>query len=218
MRRLAISPLPSAVLALALAPGALAKGPHATVEPGPTGLAPGEPWVTTLTLFEYGRRAAAAASPTVVLRSRGGRFSVSPQRVGAYVPGDPNVLVEARYRLRVVFPRPGRWSYTLLDGTPASRRFRFPATTVGGETKRSRTGYVAFPQGSAGEAQGGGGPLESIPDPAADGAGGALPPKVYESSADVSDGGGDEFLLPTGGLALAGLGTLTVLRRRRRTV
>jgi MYXO-CTERM domain-containing protein len=215
MKRIVVAPFLAAVLALA--PVAVAKGPHATVDSGPAGLELGEPWVTTLTLFEYGRRAAMTARPTVVLRNRERRFSVVPKRLETSVSKHPNVFVEARYRLRVVFPRAGRWSYTVLDGTPANRRFRFPVATVGGNAERSTTGYVAFPQGSEAEAQGGGGPLDGGPRPVADAGGGALPPKVYEPPADVSDDNGAALLIPAGGLALAGLATLGLVRRRRRS-
>jgi MYXO-CTERM domain-containing protein len=205
-----------AAAALGLAPSAVAKGPHAIVSSGPAGIEPGRPWVTTLMLFEYGRRAAATARPTVVLRSGDERFTVRPRRLGAHIPRQANVVAEVRYRLRVVFPRAGRWSYTVLDGTPANRRFRFPGATIGGKAERVTTGYAAFPVGSRAANQGAGGPLIGGPGAGPDGGGEPLPPEVVLPPAEDSEGGGASWWIPAAGLTLAGVGTLTVLRRRRR--
>jgi hypothetical protein len=208
--------LASFLAALALAPSALAKGPHATVDPGPAGLRPGEPWVATLTLVEFRGREIAAARPLVILRSGSGRLALRPRRIGARVPADRDVPTEARYRLRVVFPRAGRWSYTVLDGTPERRRFRFPAATIGRGVPRDTTAFVAFPQGSPEAAQGAGGPI--IGEPAGRGGpGGSLRPEVVFPAAGEGDGdGGFPLWIPAAGLALAGAGTLTLVRRRLR--
>ena len=199
---------------LALAPSAAAKGPHALVASGPGGIEPGEPWVTTLTLVEFGGREASAARPVVILRSGSDRFAVRPTRMGAHVPGRSDVLAEARYRLRVVFPRAGRWSYTVLDGTRKQRRFHFPAATIGGNVKRVTTGFVAFPEGSPEEAQGAGGAILGDAAPAAGGRGDSLPPEVVSPATGGSDGGGLPLWIPAVGLALASAGTLTLMRRR----
>jgi hypothetical protein len=203
--------------ALALAPSAIAKGPHATVDSGPTGLRPGDPWVTTLTLLEFGGREIAAARPLVVLRSGSERFAVRPRLIGAPVPRQGDVLTEARYRLRLVFPRAGRWSYTVLDGTPERRRFRFPAATIGRGARRDTTGFVAFAQGSPEAKQGAGGPI--LGDPAgSSGPGDSLQPEVVmvASGRDDGDGGGFPLWIPAAGLALAGAGAFSVVRRRLR--
>ena len=199
---------------MALAPSAAAKGPHATVASGPGGIEPGEPWVTTLTLVEFGGREVAAARPVVILRSGSDRFAVRPTRLGAHVPGRSDVLAEARYRLRVVFPRAGRWSYTVLDGTRKQRRFHFPAATIGGNVKRVTTGFVAFPEGSPEEAQGAGGAILGDAAPAAGGRGDSLPPEVVSPATGGGDGGGLPLWIPAAGLALASAGTLTLMRRR----
>jgi hypothetical protein len=212
MRRIVIAPLLATILALA--PAAAAKGPHATVSSGPTGIDPGKPWVTTLTLVEFGGRELAAARPTVILRSGTARFSVRPRLVGATVPSGSDVLGEARYRLRVVFPRAGRWSYTVVDGTRANRHFRFPMATIGGNADRLTTGYVAFPVGSAAHSQGGGGPIMDPPDPAASEPEGALPPEVVLPPDDEPDGDGFPLWIPAAGLTLAGLGIAVRARRR----
>jgi hypothetical protein len=201
---------------LALAPSAAAKGPHAIVASGPGGIETGEPWVTTLTLLEFGAREVAAARPMVILRSGSDRFAVRPKRLGAYIPRQRDVLAEARYRVRVVFPRAGRWSYTVLDGTPEQRRFKFPAATVGGNAERVTTGFVAFPEGSPEAAQGAGGAILGDAVPATGGGGEPLPPEVVQIAADGGDRGGLPLWIPAAGLALAGVGTLTVMRRRHR--
>jgi hypothetical protein len=205
MTRIVFASLLAAVVTLA--PAAVAKGPHAVVSSGPEGIDPGKPWVTMLELVEYGPREAASARPTVVLRSGSDRFAVRPRR---------RVGPEARYRLRVVFPRAGRWSYTVFDGTPANRRFRFPTARIGATADRVRRGFVAFPQGSPAEAQGAGGPVLGDPRPAAPEPDGALPPEVVLPPADDADRGGLALWIPLAGLAIAGLGTVTALRRRRR--
>ena len=172
---------------------------------------------TTLTLIEFGGAEVAAARPVVILRSGSDRFAVRPRRLDAHVPSQPDVLAEARYRLRVVFPRAGRWSYTVLDGTPKQRRFRFPAVTVGADARRVTNGFVAFPEGSAEAAQGAGGEIigDSVVAPP-DGRGDSLPPEVVLAAADGGAGGGGVPLwIPAAGLALAGAGTVTVMRRRR---
>lgn len=187
---------------LALAPSAVAKGPHASVSSGPAGIEPGEPWVTKLTFVKFGARDVVAARPTVILRSGSQRFAVYPTPLGSHVAKQPDVLAEARYRLRVVFPRAGRWSVTVLDGTRADRRFRFPAAAIGGGAERVSTDLAAFPQGSPAEA-----PTEL---------GDALAPERVLPQDDVPDGGRSGLWIPAAGLTLAGVGALTVLRRRRR--
>lgn len=201
--------------ALALAPAAVAKGPHASVASGPEGIAPGEPWVTELTFVEYLSRDAKAARPVVVLRSGATRFAVRPRRISVYAPGEPEMLAEARYRLRVVFPRAGRWTYTVHDGTRANKRFRFPPAQIGGGAARVETGYVEFPVGSRAHREGGGGMIVSEADEPGGGHDGVLPPEVMLPPEDDEDGGGVAIWIPLAGLTLAGVGTVTVLRRRR---
>jgi hypothetical protein len=183
-----------AVATLGLAPAAAAKGPHAIVDPGPAGLAPGERWVATLTLNELRAR----AHPRLVLRSATDRFTVRPRRMGAN-----------RYQLSAVFPSAGRWSYAVLA---AGRRFEFPAAAIGAG-ERDAMAYVAFPKGSPAERQGAGGPYMDEGAPPA--GGDPLPPEVVMPAAADDDGGGLAWWIPAAGLALAGAGTVTVVRRRR---
>jgi hypothetical protein len=207
MRRTAIA---AVLTCLATAPAAVAKGPHAAIDPGPEGLRPGQPWVATITLVEL--RGVPPAAPVLLLRSGDRRFAARPVQIGAYDPPDTAAMAEARYRIRTVFPSAGRWTYTLVD---RKRRYRFPAATIGNGAERVRTGYVAFPEGS--HAEGAGGPIGDLPEippggdaPARDG--GALPPVVVEPPDD--DGGGIAAWLPAAGLALAGAAAIGWRRRR----
>ena len=187
-----------ALAALALAPSAAAKGPHAIVDPGPAGIEPGEQWVATLSLNEFSAPALARAQPLVVLRSGRDRLVVRPVRTQ---PGS--------YRLSAVFPRAGRWAYTVIAG---ARRFEFPAAVIG-SGERDTMAYVAFPEGSAAERQGAGGPYIEDAPPAG---GEPLPPEVVMPSPRGDDGGGGfAWWIPAAGLALAGAGALSAVRHRR---
>jgi hypothetical protein len=209
MKRTALA---AALASLALAPAAAAKGPHAAVESGPEGLRPGQPWVTTISFVEFRARDAAAAHPVVALRSRRGRFTARPRLIDVHAPPDGAGFAEARYRLRMSFPRAGRWTYTVFDGTRANRRFRFPAATIGRGAERVRTGYVAFAEGSRAQRQGGGGPIVTdVPENPP--GGGALPPEVVLPPKE-EDGGGLALWIPAAGLALAGAAALGWRRRR----
>jgi MYXO-CTERM domain-containing protein len=131
-------------------------------------------------------------------------------QISEYDPPDPNVFAEARYRIRVSFPHAGRWTYTVVAGR---RSFRFPAATIGAGAPRIRTGYVAFPEGSRAERQGGGGAIVGDPEPASgEPGGGALPPQVIEPPDE--DGGGLTPWVPAAGLALAGAAAIGWRRRR----
>ena len=74
---------PMLLALLALAPAAAAKGPHATVATGPTGIEPGRPWITTVTLFEQPPRALAATRVRVALRSGDRRITATPAGLAA---------------------------------------------------------------------------------------------------------------------------------------
>jgi hypothetical protein len=185
---------------LALAPSAAAKGPHAIVEPGPGGIAPGERWLTTLTLVELHGRQLAGTRPRMVLRS-------GSERVVVRSSGE-----QGRYELSAVFPRVGRWQYAVVHG---KRRFEFPAVVIRRGRERDATAFVAFPTGSPEERQGAGGPIYGDTGPAAGGE--SLPPAVFMPASRGGEGGdgGRPWWIPAAGLALVGAGTLTVLRLRR---
>ncbi|MGH3992697.1 MAG: hypothetical protein ACRDSN_09585, partial [Pseudonocardiaceae bacterium] len=63
---------------LALAPAAVAKGPHAVLSPGTKPIEPGRAWVATVTFVEFGPGPARSARPTVVARNRGGERLSAP--------------------------------------------------------------------------------------------------------------------------------------------
>jgi MYXO-CTERM domain-containing protein len=199
-RAIAVSAL---VALLALAPSAAAKGPHAIVEPGPGGIEPGERWITTLTLVELRSSELAGARPRMVLRSGSDRLVVRPS--------PEQVLGKGRYELSVVFPRAGRWSYTVID---RRRRFQFAAAVIRRGAERDTTAYVAFPKGSRAEREGAGGPIFGDTGPAAGGE--SLPPEVVVLATEDTGGGGVPLWIPAAGLALVGAGTITAVRRRRR--
>jgi hypothetical protein len=197
----------AALVLLALPAAAAAKGPHASIDPGPAGLRPGERWTATLTLVEL--RDPPATPPTVLFRSGSRRFAVRPAPIDSYDPPDMAAMAEARYRVRAAFPSAGRWSYTVVD---AERRFRFPAVTIGNGAARVRTGYVAFAVGSRAEREGGGGAImEDMPT--APPGGDALPPEVVLPPEEDEDGGVAPWL-PAAGLALAGAAAVGWRRRR----
>jgi hypothetical protein len=132
-----LMPAPEEMAALALAPAASAKGPHAVLSSGDGPVEAGRAWHVMVELVEFGQR-----RPQPVLEASTGehRIAVRGSRGGA------------KHAFRVVFPAEGRWRLTLADG---KRRFVFPAVSVGSsDVPRD---YVAFPKGSMAERQGSGG-------------------------------------------------------------
>jgi MYXO-CTERM domain-containing protein len=191
---------------LVAAPTAAAKGPHAVLSPGTEPIEPGRAWVGSVTFFEFGSGHARSARPIVVARSAGERVSAPLRRAGASQFG-------REYRVRLAFPRAGRWSITVVDGTRAARRFVFPALQVGGPAARPTSDFVAFPKGSRAERAGAGGPYAAPTGPTGGGRALSLPPKVI-SFAEPNPDSGTPFWIPAAGLALAGLGLIAVRRRR----
>jgi MYXO-CTERM domain-containing protein len=191
---------------LALAPAAAAKGPHAILAPGTDPIEPGQAWAASVTFVEFGSGHARGARPAVVARSGDARVSAPLRRAGAGQFGQ-------EYRLRLVFPRAGRWRITVLEGTPADRRFVFPALQVGGPNARPTSDFVAFPKGSRAEREGAGGTYGAPPEPVGSGRTTPLPPKVI-SFAEPDSGDGSSLWIPAAGLALVGLGLIAVRRRR----
>jgi MYXO-CTERM domain-containing protein len=191
---------------LALAPAAAAKGPHAVLSPGTEPIEPGRAWVGSVTFVEFGPGHARRARPAVVARSGDARVSAPLRRAGAGQFGQ-------EYRVRLVFPRAGRWRITVADGTSAERRFVFPALQVGGPNARPTSDFVAFPEGSRAEREGAGGTYGAPPEPAGSGRASPLPPKVISFTEPDRDGG-TSLWIPAAGLALAGLGLIVVRRRR----
>jgi MYXO-CTERM domain-containing protein len=191
---------------LAAAPTAAAKGPHAVLSPGTEPIEPGRAWIATVTFVEYGSGDARIPRPAVVARNSGTQVSAPLRSAGAGQFG-------REYRLRLVFPRAGRWRIAVVDGTRADRRFVFPALQVGGPDARPTSDFVAFPKGSRAEREGAGGTYFSEPEPAGSGRGTPLPPEVI-SFAEPNRDTGAPFWIPAAGIALAGLGLIAVRRRR----
>lgn len=116
--------LTGALLAAAVAPAVAWGGGYATagVSPPPPETAAGVPWNAELTILQHGRTPLAGVKPSVIIRPAGG----GPARTFAAKPtAKPGVYVA-----RVVFPKAGRWKYTIDDGFSA--RHDFAAVTIGG--------------------------------------------------------------------------------------
>jgi MYXO-CTERM domain-containing protein len=192
---------------LCLAPAAAAKGPHALLSPGTEPIEPGRPWVGSVTFVEFGPGHALRARPAMVARSGGTRIWAPLRSAGAGRFG-------SEYRLRLVFPRSGRWRITVSDGTRADRRFVFPALQVGGANARPTSDYVAFPKGSQAERAGAGGTYGAPSEPAGSGRDTPLPPKVISIAESPHSDTGLALWIAAGGLALAGMGLIAVRRRR----
>lgn len=162
------------LLALALlAPSAALGGGWATTALSST--PDGPRWTVDLTILQHGRTPASGLSPSIVIRSQSGedrRFEAVPTRKTGV------------YRARVVFPRTGRWAYTVYNGFD-NRPQRFPAVTIGGRAAVS---------GPAGD----GGGLPAVRGPAVD-RGGGLPALSY-----ALGGAGLALLLGSGAGALRG--------------
>jgi MYXO-CTERM domain-containing protein len=193
---------------LVVAPTAAAKGPHAILSPGTDPVLPGRAWVGSVTFVEFGTGHARRARPALVARKGDARVSAPLGSAGAGQFGQ-------EYRVRLMFPRAGRWRITVIAGTRADRRFVFPPLQVGGPNARPTSDFVAFPKGSRAERAGAGGTYGAPSEPAGSGRGTPLPPQVISVEEPDPDTG-TPFWIPAAGLALVGLGLIAVRRRRER--
>jgi hypothetical protein len=185
--------------ALACAPAAAAKGPHAILTTPPETVEPGKPWQFTVELNEFRR----PPVPAMIGR-RGGRT------VGAEVEKTPASMDGAAgFRFTMVFPRAGSWKLRLFAG---KRRFAFPAVQVGGPVEAQE--YVAFPIGSGME--GTGGDFSPNQVPGGESADETVLPARVEASVGSGGSGIGGWLLPLLGVALAGAGVAAVTRRGSR--
>ena len=105
MKRLVLLTLLTATLAVA---GTALAGGWATVQLSstPTGTKAGRPWVVRLTVLQHGRTPLVGVRPTITVRN-GARRAVFK----AVPTGKPGV-----YRSRVIFSKPGKWTYAIWDG------------------------------------------------------------------------------------------------------
>ena len=180
---------------VSLSAAALAKGPHASLSLPGEAPQPGERWIATLRLVEFGP--GEAPPPVVVARRADERVSFLVQPLSRYAPPHPDVLTEMRYQLRGVFPSAGRWVITATSADPGTEPFRFEVQ-VGGLAATPVMHLLALPGAAAAR-------------------GTPLPPKVFEPPAA---GAGNEDPLRAwiaAAAALAVAGAAALLRRRRRT-
>jgi hypothetical protein len=189
-------------LGLALAPAAVAKGPHAILTSGPEAVKAGTPWEATVELNEF----RAAPTPLLIAIRADGHVDAKLRKAPAGMPG------ALGFKATMVFPTEGRWKLMLIAG---ERRFRFPALDVG--SGAAPQDYVSFPVGSAAARDGAGG-VYMEPEPVdTGGADGVLPPEVLNIAEDAEPAGDDGFamwwLFPAMGVVLAGAGV--ALRSRR---
>ena len=105
MKRLLLPALLVATLAVA---GSAWAGGWATVQLSstPKGTKAGKPWVVTLTVLQHGRTPLVGVKPTITISSGTKRTTFK-----AVPAGKPGV-----YRSRVVFSKPGTWTYAIWDG------------------------------------------------------------------------------------------------------
>ena len=121
MRRLLLIPL-ALLLALAAAPAALAGGwATAGLSSTPDGVGPGEPRTVEITVLQHGRTPLAGLTPEVWISSGG-----DTKKFAAKPTGERGV-----YRAEVVFPKAGRWTYTVLDGFNNEFPHTYPAVEIG---------------------------------------------------------------------------------------
>jgi hypothetical protein len=129
---------------LALAPAARAGG-FATVglDSTPQGAAAGEVWSVKLTIMAHGRTPLSGLDPRVRITSGATERSFAARPAGR----------AGVYRADVVFPRAGRWSYTVDDGY-VDQRHAFPPVTIRAAAASSATGVRTAGLGDGGPVMG----------------------------------------------------------------
>ena len=105
MKKLLLPALLVATLAVAGAAWAGGRG-AGPLSSTPKGTKAGKPWVVTLTVLQHGRTPLVGVKPTITIRSGTKRTTFK-----AVPAGKPGV-----YRSRVVFSKPGTWTYAIWDG------------------------------------------------------------------------------------------------------
>ena len=103
---------------LALAPAAVAKGPHAVLTSGPDAVVPGVPWVATVELNEFRD----TPRPLLIgIHQPSGHVDAEVRKAAASVDG------ALAFKTTMVFPTAGRWRLMLIAGR---HRFNLPSLTV----------------------------------------------------------------------------------------
>jgi hypothetical protein len=187
---------------LALAPAAVAKGPHAILTTGPEGIEVGRPWESTIELNEL----RGTPRPSFVAIRRDGHVDAELRPVPASMRG------ALGFKATMIFPAEGRWRLMVIAGR---RRFKFPAVHVG--NGRAPQDYVSFAVGSY-AARMDAGDVYMEPERVDTTGTGALPPEVFNMAGEASPAPGDDiavwWLLPVVGVMLAGAGLATLRGRR----
>ena len=135
--------------ALAL-PGVAFAGGFATVGLSslPDGTAPGRPWHVTLTILQHGRTPLSDLKPQITIRS--GDVTRTFAALAAARAGT--------YRADVVFPKAGRWRYSIADGFSLTHTFASvaigssSAITVAGAESGASVPTMTSPSPAAGVA------------------------------------------------------------------
>jgi hypothetical protein len=123
--RRSLLPLLLAIAIPFAAPAVAGAGGFATagLSSTPDDVAAGKPWNVDITVLQHGRTPAEGLSPRVqISSSSGGGF----QEFAAKPTDKPGV-----YRATVVFPKPGRWDYVVLDGFNDQMPHTFPEVRIG---------------------------------------------------------------------------------------
>lgn len=187
-----------ALVALLLPAAALAKGTNVRISSAPNGTDAGETWTTNVIVTMPGNGRFGGASPKMIIHKGSVRETFAATRTGR----------KGVYRVQVVFPSRGKWSYGVDDGFDrlergAGRVHRFPPVMIAaGEPELAKaprpiSGDISMEMRSADHA-----------------ASGQLPPETYvvpSSSDDESDAKGGLVMFPAFAIVL----TAVWLRRRR---
>jgi hypothetical protein len=117
-------------LLLVAAPAAFAGG-WATVglSSTPSGTQPGEPWVVDMTVLQHGRTPLEGVQPKLTITNGDARRTFA-----AKATDKPGV-----YRVSVVFPTAGRWTYQVDDGFVTGVPHTFPPVEIGAPASAAST-------------------------------------------------------------------------------
>lgn len=135
-------------LSLLGAPTAMAGGwATAGLSSTPDGVAPGETWKVDIEILQHGRTPMTGIEPAVIIEDAAGketRFDgEETKKAGIYTAA-------------VVFPKAGRYTYTVDDGFTNAVPHTFPAVLIGTGGERDKTAVVPL-SGAEGSGGGGGG-------------------------------------------------------------